>query len=460
MELKKYIESVIESTREHIFIRDEDGILIIKPNRIHNLNPTATQLLSRMYQENPDDPYQAIIDMAKEFGEPEERVATDAKKVLDTLLDLLKNPFAMVPGVKMTTFGSHKRDLPVLSEVALTYGCNNKCVFCYASSPERVDDVPQMTTEEVKKILGIIRNTAKIPTVSFTGGEPTMRKDLPELVEYAKSIDMRVNLISNGVLLASGDLAERLVSAGLDSAQISLESSIPEVHDKVVGVKGAFKNTVAGFKKIKKLGIHCHINTTICADNVATITELPKFARDELGLEYQSMNMVIRTGHTYDNPDEIGYTEIAKILPKLHESAKQAGIKLVWYSPIPFCIINTIAEGIGGTTCAACDGLLSIAPNGDVLPCSSFSDGIGNLLREPFEKIWWSRQALYFRNKEFIPPVCKSCDSAPMCQGACPLYWDNRGNFDEIGGSSKLSSSIWKLKRKLVGRSRPVMGVK
>ena len=459
MGIKKYIESVVESTKEHIFIRDEDGVLIIKPNRVHNLNPMASTMLSRIYGEYSDDPYSVVSQVADEYDIPEEMVASDLKKLLDTLLELLKNPFGMANGVKMTPFGSHNRDLPVLSEIALTYGCNNKCVFCYASSPERVNDIYQMTTDEVKTILSTIRNDAKVPTVSFTGGEPTLRKDLPELIAYAKSIDMRVNLISNGVLLSGSELAESLVNAGLDSAQISLESSIPGVHDKVVGVNGAFKKTVTGFRNLKELGIHCHVNTTICKDNIDTITQLPRFAHDELGLEYQSMNMVIRTGHTYDHPDEIGYTEIAEILPHLHRSAIDAGIKLVWYSPIPFCIFNTIAEGIGGTSCAACDGLLSVAPNGDVLPCSSFSDGIGNLLKDSFDDIWWNRRALYFRKKEFLPPVCSTCEHAKVCQGACPLYWDNRGNFDEIGNSSRLGASWWRLKRRFIGRSRPIMGV-
>lgn len=211
---------------------------------------------------------------------------------------------------------------------------------------------------------------------------------------------------------------------------------------------------------MKSMGIHTHINTTICKDNIDSITLLPRFAKEELGLEYQSMNMVIRTGHTYDNPDEIGYTEVAKVLPDLKAAAEKAGIKLVWYSPMPFCIFNTIAAGIGGTTCAACDGLLSIAPNGDVLPCSSFSDGIGNLLTQSFDQVWWNRQALYFRKKEFLPPVCVDCEHAKLCQGACPLYWDNVGSFCEIKKSTKLQDLFWNMKRRMIGKSKPVKGVK
>lgn len=181
MDTKQYIKSVVESTREHIFIRDEDGILIIKPNRVHNLNPMATKLLKRLYELPAEQAHVAIEEISKEFGVPEERVYEDARKVLDTLLDLLKHPFSVSNSVKMMPFGSHKRDLPVLSEIALTYGCNNNCVFCYASSPERESDVEQMTTEQVKRILDIIRNDAKIPTVSFTVENPHSEKTYQSL---------------------------------------------------------------------------------------------------------------------------------------------------------------------------------------------------------------------------------------------------------------------------------------
>jgi radical SAM protein with 4Fe4S-binding SPASM domain len=317
-----------------------------------------------------------------------------------------------------------------------------------------------MTTEEVKHILDVIWTKAKVPTVSFTGGEPTLRKDLVELVKYAVSIGLRVNLITNGIVCGTTDLPQRLKDAGLSSAQVSLESAVPEIHDKIVGHKGAFEHTVGGFKRLKSLGIHTHINTTICKDNIDTVHTLPKFAKEELGLEYQSMNMVIRTGHACDHPDEIGYTDVAVVLPKIHDEARKNCIRLVWYSPMPYCIINTVAEGIGSTTCAAADGLLSVAPDGSVLPCSSFSNGFGNLLTQDFDEVWFSRPALYFRRKEFLPPKCKACEHASKCMGACPLYWDNMGEFSEIPGPNKaIGDMIWKARRNLVGKCKPVSGV-
>lgn len=457
---RQFIEDVVKSTKDYIFVRTDDNLLIVKPNRVMNLNTTATDLMWLLYNSPENDVYSAIDKVAAKYNVAVETVSEDACNLLKTIIELLKSPFMSVPSVKMTPFGSHKRELPVLSEVALTYGCNNNCIFCYASSPERVDEKPQMTTAQVKKILDVIWNKAKVPTVSFTGGEPTLRKDLVELVKYAVSLGLRVNLISNGIVCGTTDLPSQLKDAGLSSAQISLESSNPDVHDKIVGHKGAFVKTVEGFKRLKALGVHTHINTTICKDNIDSVHTLPQFAKDELGLEYQSMNMVIRTGHACDHPDEIGYTEVAKVLPNIHKESLKAGIRLVWYSPMPYCIINTVALGIGSTTCAAADGLLSIAPDGTVLPCSSFSNGFGNLLTQEFEDAWFSRPAKYFRRKEFLPPKCKTCEYATKCMGACPLYWDNMGGFEELPGpDNRLKDFAWKTRRKMIGKCKPVPGV-
>jgi len=461
MDKESFINDVVDNTRDYVFVRSDDSLLIIKPNKVHFLNETATKLVSRMYELPSGESFQAIAEVATEYRASTDQVAEDAVRLLEMILSLLKDDKSHPDQIKITPFKSHKRELPVISEIALTYHCQNKCVFCYASSPERGNDAGQMATEEVKEVLKIIYDIAKVPTVSFTGGEPTLRIDLLEIVAFAKSLGLRTNLITNGIICGTTNLPKQLKEAGLDSAQVSLESSIPEVHDKVVGNTGAFENTVLGVKKLQSEGIHTHINTTICKDNINTINLLPKFAKNELGLEYQSMNMVIRTGHACDHPDEIGYKEVAQALPSLNRVCHDAGIKLVWYSPMPYCIFNTMACGIGGTTCAACDGLLSIAPDGSVLPCSSFQDGLGNILSKPFKEIWWSKQALYFRKKTYVPPVCQNCDKASVCLGACPLYWSNRGGFDELGRKKlTLKEFIWKAKNNIVGQVRPIGGVR
>lgn len=171
------------------------------------------------------------------------------------------------------------------------------------------------------------------------------------------------------------------------------------------------------------------------------------------------MNMVIRTGEAV-GVDDIRYEEIGDIVLPLKERAEEQGMRFVWYSPVPYCLFNTVVHGLGSQGCAAADGLLSIAPNGDVLPCSSFEQGIGNLIQEDFQKIWNRRQARYWRNKEFLPPGCRKCDLAHLCCGACPLYWDEQGSFAELAphlSQTKFWEGLaWRAKRRFFGKVKGV----
>lgn len=458
-ELQKFAASFVESTRDHIFIRPTDGVIILRPNRAHHLNATATEMLHALYSQAEVDAAAVVRDLAARYGQPEERVAEDLSKLLRSVSLLMQDRMGAAPAVRATLFGSHERTLPVLSEIALTYRCNNRCFFCYASAPDRGREVPEMSTAQVKTVLDKIRRQAQVPMVSFTGGEPTLRRDLPELIAHAKSLDMWANLITNGIRCADPDFVARLAEAGLDSAQVSLEAGDAAAHDEVVGHPGAFEKTVAAVGALRAAGVRTHTNTTINTRNRDALFGLIDFVAQELGSEYLSMNMVIRTGGAVGVPD-ITYTEIGELALALKAHAEERGIRFVWYSPVPYCLFNPAANGLGGQSCAAADGLLSIAPNGDVLPCSSFERGIGNLLREDFAAIWNRRTARYWRHKEFLPPGCRDCDLADMCCAACPLYWDERGDLAEIAPFMRPARAWewldWRLKRRFVGKVKGV----
>ena len=458
-QLQRFAASFIESTRDHIFVRPADNVIILRPNRAHHLNATATEMLHALYSQAEVDTAAVVREIAARYGEPEERVAADLSKLLQSVSLLLQDRMDLAPAVRTMLFGSHEHKLPVLSEIALTYRCNNRCFFCYASAPDRGREVPDMATAEVKTVLDKIRHQAQVPMVSFTGGEPTLRADLPELIAHARSLDMWANLITNGIRCADPDFVAQLADAELNSAQVSLEAGDAATHDAVVGHPGAFEKTVAGVRNLRAAGIRTHTNTTINARNRDALPELIDFVAQELGSEYLSMNMVIRTGGAVGVPD-VTYTEIGELVLSLKAHAEEQGLRFVWYSPVPYCLFNPAAQGLGGQSCAAADGLLSIAPNGDVLPCSSFEHGIGNLLRQDFEAIWHRRSARYWRNKEFLPPGCRDCELADMCCAACPLYWDERGDLAEIAPFMRPAHAWewlgWRLKRRFVGRVKGV----
>ena len=111
------------------------------------------------------------------------RVREDLHRLLISVSALLQDDVCAAPAARITRFGSHERTLPVLSEIALTYRCQNRCTFCYADAPRRGADVPEMTTDEVQRIIDRIADEAHCPTLSFTGGEPVARGP-PELIAY------------------------------------------------------------------------------------------------------------------------------------------------------------------------------------------------------------------------------------------------------------------------------------
>ena len=266
-QLQQFASSFVESTRDYVFVRPEDNLLILRPNRVQYLNRTATAMLHALYNQRPVDVAALVAHMAERYRVDQAQIVQDLDKLLRSLALILDNKAGCAPAVKSTPFGTHERKYPVLSEIALTYRCQNRCFFCYASSPERGRTVPEMSTAEVKVVLDRIVDQARVPTVSFTGGEPTLRDDLPELIAYARGRNLRTNLITNGIRCASEPYVAQLAEAGLHSAQVSVEAGDAGTHDAVVANPGAFERTMQGVRNLKAASIHTHPNTTINARN-------------------------------------------------------------------------------------------------------------------------------------------------------------------------------------------------
>jgi radical SAM protein with 4Fe4S-binding SPASM domain len=285
-----------------------------------------------------------------------------------------------------------------------------------------------MSKKQILSILNIIKNEAQVPSVSFTGGEPCTINFLPDLIRYATDLGMRVNIITNGTLIDS-TLATKLAKAGLKSAQVSLEGVNAEIHDSLTRTPGSFEKTCNGIKSLQNTGIHVHTNTTLTALNADTAHQFPYFVNEQFGLKRFSMNLMIPAGSGIDNKNLwLSYTRAGVLIDNIKKAAEEAKIDFMWYSPVPLCIYNTIGNGLGAKGCSACDGLLSVAPNGDILPCSSYPEPVGNLLTSAFQDIWNSPRVTSLRNKEEAPSQCFSCDNFALCNGACPLYWKNCGS--------------------------------
>jgi radical SAM protein with 4Fe4S-binding SPASM domain len=434
----RWVDELMASARPHLMVRPEDELLILVPNTPIKLNATAVRLLLPLVHER-----KGIAEvLAREGDTPRRRAEmhaffSDLKAWLEGRLGEGLGRRAVV----VEPFSADYCRYPVLSEVALTYRCNLSCGFCYAGCglsgvPEGWSEQRTMGDLEVCRVLDVIRHDARCPSVSFTGGEPTLRPGLPRLVRHAKGLGLKANLISNGQRLDER-LTGELADAGLDSAQLSLEGEDAERHDALVGKAGAFDALWRGLENLRARGVRVHTNTTLTRRNVGQLEAIVDLAA-ERGLSRLTMNLVIPCGTAGGDPSlHVRYSEAGPIVLRARARAEARGIQLIWYSPLPLCLFNTVAEGLGNRGCAAADGLLHVSPSGDVLPCSSFGhhESLGNLLRQPFEEVWQSRAARFFRGKEMMPASCAGCGEAAFCQGACVLYWREQG-LAELGGAA------------------------
>jgi radical SAM protein with 4Fe4S-binding SPASM domain len=429
----RWVDELVRSARPHLFVRPEDEILILVPNRPVKVNRTAARILALMLDEGL-----GIADvLAREGDGPRRRAEIHA--FFADLSAWLSGTIGEGDGRRAVVREPFTADFcryPVLAEVALTYRCNLTCGFCYAGCgaaglPSGWSEERAMSDDEVCRVLEVIRHDARCPSVSFTGGEPTLRPALARFVRYAKGLGLAVNLISNGQRLDAARVAA-LADAGLDSAQLSLEGASAPVHDGLVGRPGAFDRLWAGVDRLRARAVRVHTNTTLTRRNLPGAEDIVDLVADR-GLERLTMNLVIPCGSARSDL-AVAYGEIGDRVLRLRARAQARGLELVWYSPLPLCLFNTIAHGLGNRGCAAADGLLHVSPSGDVLPCSSFAhaESLGNLLRRPFEEVWRSRAARFFRAKEMMPRGCETCADAAACQGACVLYWRERG-LAELG---------------------------
>ncbi len=151
----------------------------------------------------------------------------------------------------------------------MTRRCNLKCVHCYAQAEgERGSD--PISTEQAKVMIDDLAAFGA-PVMLFSGGEPLVRRDLPELASYATSKGMRAVISTNGTLI-NRDMAKRLKEVGLSYVGISLDGG-EEIHDQFRGVSGSYRRALEGLEYCKEEGIKVGLRFTI---NKRNAVEIPK----------------------------------------------------------------------------------------------------------------------------------------------------------------------------------------
>ena len=301
----------------------------------------------------------------------------------------------------------HRMDLMVSAMTKKgQWHCNQKCVHCYAAG-QALSDEEELTTDEWKKILDICRSVG-IPQVTFTGGEPTMREDLFELISHARWFISRLN--TNGIRLTP-EYCRKLHEAELDSVQITFYSADPQVHDRLVGAP-RFNETLAGIRNALAGGLSASINTPLCTLNRDYKKTLELL--HELGVIYVTCSGLITTGSAAEPVSEslqLKSEELEEILREAVGYCHENGMEIAFTSPgwLPEQIFEEL--NIPSPSCGACLSNMAVTPGGNVVPCQSWlSDApLGNMLTDDWKEIWDSE------------PCKARRDFSAQMTGECPL---------------------------------------
>jgi len=288
------------------------------------------------------------------------------------------------------------------ADIKTGFLCNNNCKFCVQGDKKHLGN---KSTEEIKKIL---REAAKdCQIVVFTGGEPTIRADIIELVEYAKKLKFKVIQIqSNGRMFVYKDFCKKIIKAGANEFALALHGHIPQLHDYLTSVKGSFEQTVQGIKNLKSLGQRVIMNTVITKSNYRHLPEIAKLLIN-LRVDQYQLAFVHPLGNAKKNFDSI--VPLMSLVQPYVKLALELGIKAgikVMTEAIPYCLMKGYEK--------------YIAEN--IMPKMKIFEK--NLIIEDFEK---SRR----KEGKAKGPQCKKCRYFFQCEGPWKEYPERFG-FSEF----------------------------
>jgi len=398
---------------------DGDGILVINADRVLFLNETATAYAYYFVQGLSAD---AVQDRIRRMYRVDVATARkDYEKLVYTVSTLAQTekvcPVSFLD-VKTVEPFTHAYSAPLRMDLAVTFRCQNNCVHCYAGGPH---ETSELSTEQWKRVIDRVHEVG-VFIVTFTGGEPTLRDDLPELLLYAQNKGVVTGLVTNGRRLKDKSYVEMLEKSGLDFVQVTLESHWAKVHDLMTGARGSWKETVEGIKNAVHSRIYTTTNSTLSRYNASDFLETVDFIK-ALGVAAFGCNSLIYSGKANQVSEAFALPveTLNELLPKIRDRAHELGLKFLWYTPTQYCRFDPVKLGLGVKSCTAANVNMCVGPNGDVYPCQSYFESLGNILTDEWGRIWNSKLAVSIRKREYAEPKCKDCPQLQVCGGGCPL---------------------------------------
>lgn len=346
--------------RLHLRIEpDGSGLLIVNASTVLHLNQTAAEYAYHLVKQTPEEEVVNLIVRRYRIGRDQARKDyRDFQERLQTMI--------ATPDLDPVAYLDFERHEPYHRSVTAPYRLD--CALTYKVSDdgretmapvERVER--ELVTSEWQTLLEKAWR-AGVPHVVFTGGEPTLRPDLIDLVAYAEQLGMVTGLLTDGHRLTDTRYLHRLLQSGLDHIMLVLEPTEEQSWE-------ALRDTLPE-------DIFVAVHLTLTSQNAPHIMEyIDRLA--QMGVKALSLSA--------NSPELKDQLEAAR------RGATHRGISLIWDLPVPYSSLNPVAlelEEAGEPAAGAGKAWLYVKPDGDVLEAQGMPRVLGNLLRDPWEQIW------------------------------------------------------------------------
>ncbi len=340
---------------------DGSGLLILNAATVLHLNATAAEYAYHLIKGTPAE--ETAKQIAKRYRVQKTQALADYRLFCERIETLVHNE-----DLDPVTYLGFERAAP--HSANLTAPLRLDCALTYRLPPEiSADSAPtkrvdrELDTAEWKSILSQAWD-AGIPHVTFTGGEPTLREDLPELIAHAEELGMVSGLLTDGLKLANEHYLNTLLQTGLDHLLFLLQTNN--------------EKSWQALDTILPADIYTTVHLTVTDENAAEISSaLKRLSR--LPLNALSLSSI---------------RDLNEPLEAARQQAAEAGISLNWDLPVPYSAHNPVAlETLAEHNPSGAGKVwLYIEPDGDILPAQGMADRIlGNALRDDWSKIWKSR---------------------------------------------------------------------
>ncbi len=351
--------------RLHLRLEPEGrGVLLVNASTVLHLNNTAAEYAYHLVEQTPED--EVARQMAARYQVDQGQALQDFRDLVERIETLL-----LIPDLDPVTYLDFDRHEPYSGRLTAPYRLD--CALTYrlpeatepeAAPEERVDR--ELSTAEWKAVLNKAWE-AGIPHVTFTGGEPTLREDLVELLQHAEDLGMVSGLLTDGLKLGDSEYLDALLQAGLDHVMIVMHPD-----------EEASWESLANFNYWSHaLDADLHIS--------AHLTLTPENAGDAEQLLTRLAESEIPAVSLSESDPSLG-----EAIHAARELVAELDMNLVWDLPVPYSALNPVAletekesppTGAGRTW-------LYVEPDGDILPTQGINQVMGNILRDPWEKIW------------------------------------------------------------------------